>query len=87
MFVVITIFLFPNIPLFSATVDGLIDIMGHDKKAAKGKIKFILVRGIGDAFVTGDVPENLLREVIKDSLGQEGAGTKGRWKSAFSFHS
>jgi 3-dehydroquinate synthase len=74
-------------PAISATVDGLIDIMSHDKKAAKGKVKFILVRGIGDAFVTGDVPENLLREVIKESLGQEGAGTKGRWKSAFSFHS
>lgn len=74
-------------PAISATVDGLIDIMGHDKKAAKGKLKFVLVRGIGEAFVTGDVPEDLLREVIKDSLGQDGAGTKGRWKSAFSFHS
>jgi 3-dehydroquinate synthase len=74
-------------PAISATIDGLIDIMSHDKKAANGKMKFILVRGIGEAFVTGDVPENLVRDVLKDSLGQDGAGTKGRWKSAFSFHS
>lgn len=74
-------------PALSATVDGLIEIMSHDKKVMNGKMKFILVRGIGEAFVTGDVPETLVRDVLKDSLGQEGAGTKGRWKSAFSFHS
>ncbi len=74
-------------PPLGAGVDALIDIMGHDKKAEGGKLKFILVRGIGDAFVTGDVPEDLVREVLKDSLGHDAAGTKGRWKSAFSFHS
>lgn len=74
-------------PALGAGVDTLLDIMGHDKKAEGGKLKFILVRGIGDAFVTGDVPEDIVREVLKDSLGHDSAGTKGRWKSAFSFHS
>ncbi len=74
-------------PPLGAGIDALMDIMGHDKKAEGGKLKFILVRGIGDAFVTGDVPEDLVREVLKDSLGHDVAGTKGRWKSAFSFHS
>jgi 3-dehydroquinate synthase len=74
-------------PAITLTIDGLIDIMRHDKKASGGKMKFILARTIGDAFVSGDVPEQLVRDVLKDSLGQDGAGTKGRWKSAFSFHS
>jgi 3-dehydroquinate synthase len=33
----------------------LIDHMGHDKKVRAGRIKFILVRGIGQAFVADEV--------------------------------
>jgi 3-dehydroquinate synthase len=74
-------------PALSIGVDGLMDIMSHDKKASSGKLKFIVAHGIGEASVMGDVPENLVRDVLRDSLGQETAGNKGRWKSAFSFHS
>jgi 3-dehydroquinate synthase len=74
-------------PSIAVGIDALIDIMSHDKKASGGKLNFILARGIGDAFVTSDVPEELVREVLRDSLGHHTAGTKGRWKSAFSFHS
>lgn len=74
-------------PGLNTTVDRLMEIMSHDKKSESGKLKFILVHGIGDAFITADVPEQLVREVLKDSLGDEGKESKGRWKSAFSFHS
>lgn len=74
-------------PSLHTSVDEIMDIMGHDKKASGGKIKYILARGIGEAFVTGDVAESLVRDVVKDSLGDMAAGNKGRWKSAFSFHS
>ncbi|MGB4106906.1 MAG: 3-dehydroquinate synthase [Alphaproteobacteria bacterium] len=74
-------------PGLQAGVDELIEIMGHDKKASRGKMKFVLARGIGEAFVTSDVSESLVREVIGDSLGRDGSGAKGRWKSAFSSHS
>jgi 3-dehydroquinate synthase len=42
----------------------LIAHMGHDKKAKDGKINFILLRGIGQAFVTSDVPGDLLEQVL-----------------------
>ena len=30
--------------------------MAHDKKVTDGKLTFILLRGLGQAFVTRDVP-------------------------------
>jgi 3-dehydroquinate synthase len=44
--------------------DELIGHMGHDKKARDGRINFVLVRSIGHAFATGDVPTDALREVL-----------------------
>lgn len=51
-----------------ANVDDLIATMRRDKKAMDNKMIFILVNGIGDAFVSKDVPEDLVREVLKDGL-------------------
>jgi 3-dehydroquinate synthase len=48
----------------SWNVDRLIDHMNHDKKVADGRIAFILVRGIGDAFVTRGVPPDELRHLL-----------------------
>ncbi|MBL8789949.1 MAG: 3-dehydroquinate synthase [Rhizobiales bacterium] len=36
---------------------GLLDLMRQDKKAVAGKLTFILVRGIGEAFIAKDVPD------------------------------
>lgn len=55
-----------------ASVDQLIDIMGRDKKVIAEKMTFILVRRIGDAFITQDVPVSLVRDVLTNSL--EGRG-------------
>jgi 3-dehydroquinate synthetase len=38
--------------------------MLHDKKAKKGRINFVLLRGIGRAFVTDDVPAELVVELL-----------------------
>ncbi len=35
---------------------GLLELMGQDKKVVDGRLRFILARGIGDAFVTGTYP-------------------------------
>jgi len=35
----------------------LLEIMRQDKKAVAGKLTFILVRGIGEAFITRDIEE------------------------------
>ncbi|RKF15065.1 3-dehydroquinate synthase [Roseovarius spongiae] len=48
--------------------DALLALMGQDKKVVDGQLRFILVRGIGDAFVTADVPPDAVRAVLNDAL-------------------
>ncbi|MDE4131607.1 3-dehydroquinate synthase [Phaeobacter sp. QD34_3] len=48
--------------------EALLDLMGQDKKVVDGKIKFILARGIGSAFVTSDVPREAVLSVLEDAL-------------------
>ena len=70
------------------SVDRLLEAMSHDKKIKDGQLVFVVVNGIGDAFLRDDVPQELVREVLIQSLGgevKEGhKGIKERWKSAFS---
>ncbi|WP_299041476.1 3-dehydroquinate synthase [uncultured Tateyamaria sp.] len=47
---------------------GLLDLMGQDKKVVAGTLNFVLARGIGDAFVTSDVPRDVVMGVLKDAL-------------------
>jgi 3-dehydroquinate synthase len=42
----------------------LIRHMAHDKKVTDGKLTFILLRGLGQAFVTSDVPLDAVKEVL-----------------------
>ena len=48
--------------------DGLMALMGQDKKVVDGKLRFILARDIGDAFVASDVPLDTVRDVLHDAL-------------------
>ena len=43
-------------------------LMAQDKKVVGGRMRFILARGIGRAFVTGDVPEGAVADVLAASL-------------------
>ncbi|MEO1641133.1 MAG: 3-dehydroquinate synthase [Pseudomonadota bacterium] len=47
---------------------GLLDLMGQDKKVVDGKLRFILARGIGKAFITSDVPADAVLGVLEDAL-------------------
>ncbi|APX11294.1 3-dehydroquinate synthase [Tateyamaria omphalii] len=47
---------------------GLMDLMGQDKKVVAGTLNFILARGIGQAFVTPDVPPDTVIAVLGDAL-------------------
>ena len=49
-------------------VDALIDLMAQDKKVLDGQMRFILARDIGDAFVSSDVPVDILRSLLEDAL-------------------
>ena len=53
-----------DIPGSRPQVDTLVTAMGHDKKAKDGKRVFVLARGLGEAFVTSDVPLGVLKEVL-----------------------
>jgi len=44
----------------------IIEHMRHDKKARTGRMTFILVRAIGDAFVSRDVPEAAVKTVLAE---------------------
>jgi 3-dehydroquinate synthase len=46
----------------------LIDHMRGDKKAADGRLTFVLVRGIGKAFVSREVDEKALRGMLDDAI-------------------
>lgn len=52
---------------------GLIDLMGQDKKVRSGTMTFVLLRGIGQAFITQDVDLGLLSEVLEEALEPQGA--------------
>ena len=49
-------------------VNVLMNHMAHDKKVKSGKITFVLVRGIGQAFLTQDVAAADVISVIEDTL-------------------
>ena len=47
--------------------DELIGHMAHDKKVTDGKLTFILLNGLGQAFVTRDVPLAAVKSVLTES--------------------
>ena len=53
-----------DVPGERPDTDFLIAAMAHDKKVKDGKLIFVLARGIGTSFVTGDVPVEAVREVL-----------------------
>jgi 3-dehydroquinate synthetase len=52
-------------------LDRLMALIAQDKKVKRGKLTFILVRGIGNAFVENDVDPAEVRAFLADSLNQQ----------------
>lgn len=50
----------------------LLELMGQDKKVKDGKLRFILVNEIGDAFVADDVDLSVVSSVLQDALALRG---------------
>ncbi|WP_295047141.1 3-dehydroquinate synthase [uncultured Paracoccus sp.] len=46
---------------------ALIALMGQDKKVVDGRLRFVLARDIGEAFVCDDVPTDTLAAVLRDA--------------------
>ncbi|MBI3703923.1 MAG: 3-dehydroquinate synthase [Rhizobiales bacterium] len=54
-------------------LDALMDWIAQDKKVKRGKLTFILVRGIGQAFVENDVDAAEVRAFLADKLSNPSA--------------
>jgi 3-dehydroquinate synthetase len=52
-------------------VDQLMTLIAQDKKVKRGKLTFILVRGIGEAFVAPDVDPAEIRAFLAEILAQQ----------------
>ena len=51
-------------------VDRLMDLVAQDKKVKRGKLAFILARGIGEAFVAGDVDPAEVRAFLQEKIAE-----------------
>jgi 3-dehydroquinate synthase len=59
-----------DIPGDLPDADALLALMAQDKKVLDGKLRFIMARGIGEAFVTSDVPEKVVRGLLSEELAR-----------------
>src|SRR5262245_22016316 len=50
--------------------DRLMDLIGQDKKVKRGKLTFILARGIGGAFIAPDVEAAEVRSFLEEKLAE-----------------
>jgi 3-dehydroquinate synthase len=50
--------------------EALVTLMGQDKKVIDGKLRFILARGIGEAFVAEDVPPAKVVQLLNDAMSR-----------------
>ncbi|EIE52242.1 3-dehydroquinate synthase [Salipiger aestuarii] len=57
-----------DIPGDLPDAEALFALMGQDKKVVDGAIRFVLARGVGQAFVTADVPRETVLTVLEDGL-------------------
>ena len=45
-------------------IDAYMDYMGHDKKVESGQMRFVLLKKLGEAVVTGDLPPGALKDTL-----------------------
>jgi 3-dehydroquinate synthetase len=56
------------VPAVQTNADALMTLMAQDKKVRRGKLTFILLRGIGQAFVAPDVDPAEVRAFLAEKL-------------------
>lgn len=59
-----------DIPGDLPDADALLALMGQDKKVIDGRLRFILARSIGHAFVAEDVPPDAVRSLLAEALSR-----------------
>ena len=59
-----------DVPALSTNADALMELIAQDKKVKRGKLTFILVRGIGNAFVAPDIDPAQVHAFLEQKLSQ-----------------
>lgn len=59
-----------EIPGGGIDADTLLSHMAQDKKVKRGKLTFILAKGIGRAFIASDVPVDKVKAFLVESIGK-----------------
>ena len=59
-----------QVPGGVGTADDLMAAILQDKKVKRGKLTFILTRGIGQSFIADDVPPDVVRGFLSDKLAE-----------------
>jgi 3-dehydroquinate synthase len=59
-----------DVPALRTSADALMALIAQDKKVQRGKLNFILVRGIGQAFVARDIDPAQVREFLEQTLSR-----------------
>ncbi|MEN3792478.1 3-dehydroquinate synthase [Fulvimarina sp. MAC3] len=59
-----------DIPGPAPAVDDLMDAIAQDKKVSRGTLTFILTRGIGKAYIAGNVERETVRRFLKEELSR-----------------
>ncbi len=57
-----------DIPGPRPTADALMTLIGQDKKVARGRLTFILTRGIGKAYIAHDVPPTAVAAFLEEKV-------------------
>jgi 3-dehydroquinate synthase len=58
-----------EIPGEKPGIEAMMKLMAQDKKVRGGKLTFILVRGVGEAFIARDVPADKVRAFLGGEIG------------------
>jgi 3-dehydroquinate synthase len=59
-----------DVPALRTDADALMTLIAQDKKVQRGKLNFVLVRGIGHAFVARDIDPAQVREFLDQTLSR-----------------
>jgi len=62
----------PVSPPADMSVERFLDLMAADKKVVAGRLRLVLLRGIGSAVVSADFPHHELNRTLIDALGGGG---------------
>jgi 3-dehydroquinate synthase len=57
-----------NVPAVATNADTLMDLIAQDKKVKRGKLTFILVRGIGNSFVAPEIDPAQVHAFLAEKL-------------------